>query len=211
MNAKALNAKSFGAAVVATAMVFAVTPLHAACYPVDQQLQAQQVSDFLANPGALLSQNAQGGAGLISTIRDLAASNPSTLPAIVALLSSANETQQGAIGTGLGQAAQLCLRPDPVFAADIQAQLAATTSEPAKVAYAAITGNRPIAGVALGGPGGGPGGGAGQTNPLAAGNGASSFQSFSASSSRNSPQNYFTSSLSTAGGGSATPGSPSTP
>lgn len=206
-----MSVKYFGTAVATALMLSVATPLYAACYPADQQLPAQQVSDFLANPGALLAQNAQGGAGLISTIRDLAASNPSTLPAIILLLNNANETQQSAIGTGLGQAAQLCLRPDPVFAADIQTQLAGTVSEPAKVAYAAITGNRPIAGVALGGLGGGPGGAAGQVNPLTQGTARPAFESSPIFATPNSTTNYFTSSISTAGGGSATPGSPSTP
>ena len=70
---------------------------------------------------------------------------------IIALLKNANAGQQTAIGTGLGQAAGLCIRSDPAVAGDIQTQLAGTTSDVAKNAYAAVTGNQPIRSVAGGG------------------------------------------------------------
>jgi hypothetical protein len=86
---------------------------------------------------------------MIALVRDLVASNPATLPLIIGLLANANPAQQTAIGTGLGQAAGLCIRPDPAFAADIQSQLAGSTSDNAKNAYAAVTGNQPIRSVAV--------------------------------------------------------------
>ena len=55
----------------------------AACYAPDQQLPAQAVTDFLGGSSQLLQEpkNAQGGAEMISYVRDLVASNPATLPA----------------------------------------------------------------------------------------------------------------------------------
>jgi hypothetical protein len=180
----------------------------AACYGPAQQLPAQTVADFLKDPGQMLSAagNGDGGAAVVTAIRDLAASNPTTLPAIIALLGSANAAQQAAIGTGLGQAAAACAVPDPTYAASIQQQLAASTSEAAKTAYAAATGNKPIGSVAGGGTGGGVSGGAsgGSTGALASvGGGVTpALQGFAVSGALNTGTNYFTSSVSGASSGS---------
>jgi hypothetical protein len=124
------------------------TACQAACYAPDPQLPAQTICDFLNDPGQRLRDNSDGGEGMANLVRDLLASNPATLASILALLNSANSPQQTAIGTGLGGAANLCLSPDPAFAADPQAQLAGMDT---KIAYAAVTGNNPIRSVAGGG------------------------------------------------------------
>src|SRR5882672_5343879 len=90
---------------------FAAGHADAACYGPTQQLPAQVVSDFIANPAALLQQYPNGGAQMISRIRDLAASNPTTLAAIMTLIATANKDQKTAVGSGLGQAARVCVPP----------------------------------------------------------------------------------------------------
>lgn len=178
----------------------------AACYTPDQQLPAQTVNDILTNANQLMQdpKNAGGGADMIALVRDLVASNPATLPLIIGLLANANPAQQTSIGTGLGQAAGLCIRPDPAFAADIQSQLAGTTSDNAKNAYAAVTGNQPIRSVAGGGgvSGGSSGGSTGGTLGPTTSN--SSFTPFSSNSTINTASNFFTGGTSSAGGAGST-------
>jgi hypothetical protein len=48
--------------------------------------------------------------------------------------------RQKASGTGLGLAADVCIRPDPTFAAEIQTQIAGIESAGAKTAYATVNG-----------------------------------------------------------------------
>jgi hypothetical protein len=177
----------------------------AACYTLDQQLPAQTINDFLGNSNQLLQdpKNANGGADMIALVRDLVASNPATLPRVIALLASANPAQQTAIGTGLGDAANLCITPDPTFAADIPSQLALSSSDSAKTAYAAVTG-KPIRSVAGGGgvSGGSSGGSTGGT--LGPTTSSSSFTQFSSNSTINTETNFFTGSTSSAGGAGTT-------
>jgi hypothetical protein len=204
-----LRIRSVSVLVVAFALWFGSGgSATAACYAPDQQLPAPTVNNFLSNSGQLLQdpKNAEGGADMIALVRDLVASDPATLPVVIALLGNANQAQQTAIGTGLGQAASLCIRPDPTFAADIQSQLAGAISDNAKNAYAAVTGNQPIRGVAGGGgvSGGSSGGSTGSlTGSTQSG---SSFTVFSANSVLSNSTNYFTGG--TSGAGSAgNPGS----
>jgi hypothetical protein len=121
------------------------------------QLTPQQVSQFLANPSAFLAEHPNGGARLVSRIRDLLLSDPSTLSAIIALLANANDAQQAAIGSGLGQAAQALASTNPTLANQIQTALAGSGSKLAIASYSATTGNVQIG--AAGGGGGGTGGG----------------------------------------------------
>lgn len=173
------------------------------CLAPDKQVSAQTVADFLANPAALLakSENAQGGGVLIATIRDIVASNPSTLPAVVALLKAANSGQQTAIGTGLGQAANLCNVPDPTFATDIGAQLAQSNSTLAQTNFALVTGKE-TGGIGGGGGGFSAGGVGNGTSGSSFTSGTSSFTPFSSSGIQTSGTNYFTSSVSSASGSS---------
>lgn len=162
--------KFLAVSVISAAATFAGQSAYATCYAPDQALPAQAVSDFMNNPKAILAANTDGGNGLISLVRDLVASNPAALPLVIGLVAGANPAQQKAIGTGLGQAANLCGRPDANFAADISTQLASAfpdPNSPVDVAYAAATG-KPIGAVAGGGGGGGVSGGSvgGSTNPI---------------------------------------------
>lgn len=153
--------KFLAVSAISAAAAIASQSAYASCYAPDQSLPAQVVSDFMSNPKGILAANADGGNGLISMVRDLVASSPAALPVIIGLVAGANPAQQKAIGTGLGQAANLCGRPDANFAADISTQLASAFPDPnsaVDVAYAAATG-KPIGAVASGGGGGGVSGG----------------------------------------------------
>jgi hypothetical protein len=175
-----------------------------------QQLTPQQ---FQANPGQLLANNPNGGSQLISQISQLAQADPADLPLIITLLANASSNQATAIGTGLGQAALALLAatpPNQAYATQIQNALIVANNANANTAYAAVTGNTLIGGVAGaggGGIGGGGGGGGGGIGGFSS-SGSSSGSSFSSSSSGtpNTPHTSFTSSF-TSG---TTPGGTST-
>jgi hypothetical protein len=146
----------------------------------------QQLGIFLADPGAILRANPNGGGKLVSTVRDLlmsdqgamgrackAANKPTEpnciLSALIALLSGASAEQQSAIGSGMGQAAQTLTSTNPIFANQIQTALAASGSDVAIASFATTTGN-----VAIGANGGGGGGGGGPVSggaPIGGGGG----------------------------------------
>ena len=138
-------------AVVATALVF----------PSLARAQSSAVDQFIANPAQALQNYPDGGAQLISLIRDVAVAHPEALNAIIALLANANASQQSAIGSGLGQAAQIVVSNNPDYANQIQQAVAAAGSENASTAFASVTGNVNIAATGPGGGGGGTGGGGG--------------------------------------------------
>src|ERR1700723_3502350 len=75
-----------------------------------------------------------------SAVRDLVA--PQTPAAVIALPRGGglSADRQKAIGTGLGLAADVCIRPDPTFAAEIQTQIAGIESADTKTAYATVNG-----------------------------------------------------------------------
>src|SRR3954451_19815059 len=106
---------------------------------------------------------------MISQLRDLLASDSSTLQAILGLLPNANAEQKSALGAALAQAARLYARNDQTFAQQIQQAVADTKDADLILAYAAASGDAPIgAGAGAGSSGasggptgalGGPGGG----------------------------------------------------
>lgn len=116
------------------------------------------VAQFLANPGQVMQQYPSGGPQFISLVRDAALQNPSALSSIIALLKTANPDQQMAIGSGLGQAAQLSVRTNQAYANQIQQDLAASGVQNAIIAFAGVTGNVQTAATGGGGGGGGVGG-----------------------------------------------------
>ena len=120
------------------------------------KLSPQQVSQFLANPSAILTANPNGGGKLVAIIRDLMISDPAVLKTIISLLTNANAAQQTAIGSGLGQAAQAMVTTNPDLANEIQLALAASGDQLAIASYSATTGN-----VQIGSTSGGGGGGSG--------------------------------------------------
>ena len=142
--------------------------VQAACLSPQQQLPAATISAFTSNPAQLLAQNPNGGPNLVAQIRDLAASDPATLPLIAQLVANANPAQKSAIGSGLGQAASICGGQDQAHANLIQQAVVQARDPAVTTAYAAVTGQQPLGGIgaALGGLGGSLGG---QTTPLGQG------------------------------------------
>lgn len=176
-------------AALGFSMFVAVTgPAFAACG--SGGASPDKVSDFISNPGSLL-----GSGDVASDVRDLVTADPATLSVVIGLLNKVpppSQDQQKAIGTGLGLAANLCIRPDPTFAGEIQKELVATNSSDAKREYAAITGNQLIGTVGGGGGGGSTGASGGQTSALGnAGTSSGFFQSFATSGVSGVPTNYF--------------------
>lgn len=175
---------------------------------------AQGAASFIDNPSSLLSGSNGSliAAEITSAVRDFVAANPQALAGVITLLKSGalSSDQQKAIGTGLGLAASICIRPDPAFAAEIQTQIAGTGSADAKQAYAAVTGNQ-LTGSLGGGAGGGSSGSVGgsqTTTPPPTG--SSALQVFTSNSVSNAPTNQFSGSART-GGASATTTSTTTP
>ncbi|RXH09192.1 hypothetical protein EAS56_26400 [Bradyrhizobium guangzhouense] len=136
------------------------TAASAAVYPPQRQLPPQVITDFKASPGTLLTQY-PGGPQLISRVRDLGASDPTTLPLIIGILKDPATTkdQVRAIVAGLAQVARMAASTDQAFANEIQTAIANTGNADIIAAYQAATGDVQIA--ATGGGGGGGGTGAG--------------------------------------------------
>jgi hypothetical protein len=153
---------------------------------------AQNAANFLSNPSSLLGgPNAPvTPAEITGAVRDFVAANPQALAAAIGLLKGGGlgADQQTAIGTGLGLAASVCIRPDPTFAAEIQTQIASADSADAKQAYAAVTGNQligSVGGAASSGSVGGP------TNPSGTTpTGGSTALAFTSNSVSNTPTNF---------------------
>jgi len=189
-----------GACTLAFAVFFgAVGHGEAACYGPNQQLPAQVVSDFTGNAAQLLTQYPDGGVQMISRIRDLAASNPATLQAIVGLITTANKDQKTAIGSGLAQAARICVPPnqtvDPANeqfgSVDIPSAITQANDADVKTAYLAILGDVALAAGATGagGVGGGSGSGGIGGSP-ASGSGSGGIATFNSFSTRTSSFTY---------------------
>ncbi|KPG01693.1 hypothetical protein IP86_02405 [Rhodopseudomonas sp. AAP120] len=133
---------------------------HAAVLQPNQQLPAQQVTEFKNTPTLLLQRYPQAGAKMISYVRDLAGTDPSTLAALIELLTNPDITreQRTAILSGLAQVSRLALRSDPNYANEIQQAVNATNNSDISAAYQAATGDVALG---IGGTGGGGGGGSG--------------------------------------------------
>ncbi|MGA7799244.1 MAG: twin-arginine translocation signal domain-containing protein [Gammaproteobacteria bacterium] len=147
-------------AVIAAALVF----------PSLAMAQQSAVDKFLADPAKALQNFPKGGAQLISLIRDVAVAHPEALNSIVALLKTANTDQQSAIGSGLGQAAQIVTKTNPTYANQIQQAVASAGSDAATTSFASVTGNVNIAATGGGDGGGGDGGGTGGGGGVGGGN-----------------------------------------
>jgi hypothetical protein len=193
-----------GAAIAGTLLV-SLPSANAAVYLPRQSLPTQTIQQFLSNPSSLLTQFPNGGPQMIAMVRDLLASDPATLKAIIALLSSANPEQSTAMGTAGGQVALMAVSVDPGFATDLQDAFASSKNSSASVAFSAVVGGDIKLTAATGGVGGGGGGGpVGQNG---------SFGGFFASTPANFPTDHgntpdnFTNSCC----GGSTPGSPVSP
>jgi len=197
--------------VVASLASLAIIAALAAAPVRAQTATDQAVNQFLSNPTQAMQNYPSGGAQFISLIRDVAVSHPEALATIMNLLSSANGDQQAAIGSGLGQAAQIVVKTNQAYASQIQQAIANSNSDSAKTSFASVTGNTTIAstgGAGAGGGGGGGGGGGvgGQTSFTGfalGGSNSGSAQTFGGLHYQTTSQNYF-SGASSSGASSST-------
>jgi hypothetical protein len=136
--------------------------------------KSQQVKDFMANPSSLLTQNPDGGAKMVSQVANLVQSDPGALDALIALLTTANASQQSAIGAGLGQAALALAASNPELGNRIQTAIARSGVQTAIASYSGVTGNSLIGSLGTGGAGGGGGGPTGNGPPTGGTGGAGS-------------------------------------
>jgi hypothetical protein len=129
---------------LATPLVIAVSGFaQAACYNSGQQLPADTVAQFTADPAQLQSKYPNGGARMVSMVRDLVASDSAMLPLVLDLSANSNADQINAIGAGLGQAALVCSRGDPTFANEIHQMVAAINNQPLALTFAAVIADSP--------------------------------------------------------------------
>lgn len=164
------------AAAIAGCVVAVIPPATAAVYTPQQALPATTIQQFLAAPSTLLTQFPNGGPQMITLVRDLAASDPLTLNALIGLLGNANPDQAAAIGSGLGQAAELAVNTDEAYATEIQSAIASAGNSNALVAYSAVVGGDiKLAAATGGGGGGGAEEGTAQTGSFFGGGGGSVF------------------------------------
>ena len=154
----------------------------AGCYAPSQELPSSSVAQFVASPASVLQASPSGGARLITTVRDLVATNESTLPLVLGLISSASPDQRNAIATALAQAARICLRSQAEYASKIQQDVAGTNNQEFAQAFAAASGDLPTGATGGGAGGGGFGGGIG---------GPISFPAATATNSTTGPSSSF--------------------
>lgn len=162
----------------------------AAIYPPQRQLPATVISDFKAAPNSLLQQYPTGGPQLISRVRDLGASDPTTVPGLIALLKdpATNTDQMRAIVAGLAQVARMAAQQDQAYANEIQAAIAGTGNPDVIAAYQAATGDVAIAATG-GGAGGGTGAGGPTGNGFPTGGGGGGVVVFGNNTNANNPPN----------------------
>lgn len=162
-------------AAIATAGLGVAFALPLGATAAQAAVTQQQASQFKANPQSALPQLANGArptaaqlAALTALVRDLMATDPSTLNSIIGLLTGADEAEQRAIGRGLAQAALAVVGTNRDLADQIQQAIAASNVLAAINAYAEATGNVLTASSGGGGGGGGP---TGQGSPGGGGGG----------------------------------------
>lgn len=125
-----------------------------------QQLQNAE-QQFLANPGQFLATHKDFGRQDLAQLIAALAATPANLPTIMSALANADPSQQAAIGTGLGRAADAAQKSDPTYATQIQQAVAASGIQGAIASYTSATSNTQTS--STGGGGGGGGGGSAPT------------------------------------------------
>ena len=144
--------------------VLAATPsAMSAVYSAQKALAADTIQQFLADPAALLTQYPTGGPQMITRVRDLAASNPATVDALLGLLTTANPDQASAIGTALGHVALMAVSNDQPFVTDLKTKVAQSGNVSAITAFSAVVGGDIKLTAATSTIGGAGGGGEAQT------------------------------------------------
>ncbi|MCK1434936.1 hypothetical protein [Bradyrhizobium sp. 15] len=161
------------AAAVAVAVTIS-TAAGAAVYPPQRQLPGQVISEFKGSPQSLLQQYPNAGSQMIVRVTDLGASDPTTLPGLIALLKDPATTkdQMKAIVGGLALVARMAAQTDQAYGTEIQNAIAGTQNADVIAAYQAATGDAAIAATG-GGAGGGGSGTGGATGTSGSANGGS--------------------------------------
>jgi hypothetical protein len=150
---------------IASAMVgaFVLIGMGTGALQAQQQQNAQvpTVASFLASPNQLLQQYPNGGSLMIAVVQQLALADPATFNVLLGLVGNANDTQRGALGEGLAQAAKIEVLTNQTLATQWQQQIEAITDPTFKTAATNAFGDvqlGAIGGGPLGAAGGGPGG-----------------------------------------------------
>ncbi|MDA9543904.1 hypothetical protein ACM43_04920 [Bradyrhizobium sp. CCBAU 45321] len=183
------NALRMAAAAALAATI--TSAANAAIYPPQRQLPVTVISEFKAAPNSLLQQYPTGGPQLISRVRDLGASDPTTLPGLIALLKDPATTtdQMRAIVAGLAQVARMAAQQDQAYANEIQTAIAGTGNPDVIAAYQAATGDVAIAAAGGGAGGGGSGAGGPTGSGFPTGGGSSGIVVFGNNTTANSAPN----------------------
>lgn len=143
-----------------------------ACYDNGQKLPDDAVNAFKNSPGDILSKSP---GELVALVRDLAATDSSLLSKIMEQAVHASPEQKHSIGSGLGQAARICVgkgKDGQEYASEIQQAIADSRDPALQLAYASTAGDQPIgAGPGAGGSPGASGGGTGVATGTGGGTG----------------------------------------
>lgn len=179
-------------AVAAALAVTITSAASAAVYPPQRQLQAQVISDFKGSPQSLLQQYPNGGPQMILRVTDLGASDPTTLPGLIALLKDPATTkeQMRAIVGGLAQVARMAAQTDQAYGTEIANAIAGTQNADVIAAYQAATGDVAILSTGAGGGGGSGTGGATGTSGFAGGGSGGTATTFGGSPTANSAPSF---------------------
>jgi hypothetical protein len=165
------------------------------------------VTDFMSNPGGLLTKYPLGGGSMVADVRGLVQADIQTISALLGLVATANTEQKNAIGTGLGLAALDLVRTNPQAGTTIQNALVSLNDPTLLSAYAAVTGNQRLAAAGPGGGGGSPGGGESATSGGGISGGIGSPSALFANFGTDNTADAFTFPALTG----STPGTPTTP
>jgi hypothetical protein len=179
MKVNGANAFSLTLALAATAFVaFAAPsvnaqPPGASTTPAFGRLPASAITQFKANPQSLLTTYASAGLPLSTQVRDLVLTDPSLADALIDLASGANDSQKGAIGAGLAEAARVLAATDPDQAKRIRQAVAASGLGPLVTAFMALA-DGAVEAASDGGGAAGSGGPAGGVGGVTGGTGGGS-------------------------------------
>ena len=127
------------------------TPVSAeSCVAPSKAISPEQAASFQASPAdAMAAAGAQVGAAS-SSVRNAIVSDSSLLSALAPVMKAASGDQAVAMGTGLGAAAQVCVKQHPAVAQAIQQSVATAANDALSRAFAGIVGDVPVLSVSPG-------------------------------------------------------------
>ncbi len=184
MKSSGVNARSPIIALAAAAFVALAAPSvnaqppGAATTPALGKLPDATIAQFKANPQSLLTTYASAGLPLSTQVRGLVLTDASLVATLIDLARNANDSQKGAIGAGLAEAARILAASDPAEAAQIRQAVAASGLAPLVTAFMSLA-DGAIEAASDGGGAAGSGGPVGGVGGVAGGNGGGSPGGFS--------------------------------